>query len=67
MNDRETDLFEGLWALPRGVAYNAYVIKGQKTALIDTVKSCFMGEYLNKIETVLQGAPIDYLIIKLNK
>ena len=63
MNDRETDLFEGLWALPRGVAYNAYVIKGQKTALIDTVKSCFMGEYLDKIETVLQGAPIDYLII----
>lgn len=63
MNDRETDLFEGLWSLPHGVAYNAYVVKGQKTALIDTVKSSFMGEYLDKVEAILQGEPIDYLIV----
>ena len=32
-NDRETDLFEGLWTLPRGVAYNAYFINDEKTAV----------------------------------
>lgn len=63
MNDRETDLFEGLWSLPDGVAYNAYVVKGEKTALIDTVKSSFMGEYLGKVEAILEGSPIDYLIV----
>jgi flavorubredoxin len=37
-NDYETDLFEGLWPLPRGVSYNAYVILDRACALIDTVK-----------------------------
>lgn len=37
-NDRETDLFEGLWTLPRGVAYNAYFINDNTTALVDSIK-----------------------------
>ena len=38
VNDNETDLFESLWALPQGVTYNAYVVVGEKTVAIDTVK-----------------------------
>ena len=29
------DLFEGIWPLPKGVSLNSYVVKGEKTALID--------------------------------
>jgi anaerobic nitric oxide reductase flavorubredoxin len=33
----ENILFEGLWEIPNGVALNSYIIKGQKTAIIDGV------------------------------
>ncbi|MDR1429601.1 MAG: FprA family A-type flavoprotein [Spirochaetaceae bacterium] len=32
---RTTDLFEGIWPIPNGVSLNSYVVKGQKTAVID--------------------------------
>lgn len=31
------DLFEGIWPIPNGVTLNAYVVKGEKVALIDVV------------------------------
>ncbi|MFH1652867.1 MAG: FprA family A-type flavoprotein [Pseudomonadota bacterium] len=63
-NDRETHLFEGLWPLPRGVSYNAYLIDDKKTALIDTVKNNSFESYLNKIRCVTgEDKKIDYLII----
>ena len=37
VNDRTSSLFESLWSLPAGVSYNSYIVKGDKTALIDTV------------------------------
>ncbi len=33
----ENILFEGLWEIPNGVSLNSYVVKGEKTALIDGV------------------------------
>ncbi len=30
-------LFEGIWAIPDGTSINAYIIRGEKTALIDLV------------------------------
>ena len=45
VNDHETDLFESLWDLPQGVSYNAYVVTGEKTAAIDTVKGPWLDEY----------------------
>ena len=41
VNDRTTHLFEGLWSLPQGVSYNAYLVIGEKIALIDTVEEAF--------------------------
>ncbi|MDR2476156.1 MAG: FprA family A-type flavoprotein [Treponema sp.] len=32
------DLFEGIWPIPKGVSLNAYIVKGEKTALIDLVR-----------------------------
>jgi flavorubredoxin len=33
-----TELFEGIWPIPDGVSLNSYVVKGEKTALIDLVR-----------------------------
>jgi flavorubredoxin len=63
VNDRETDLFESLWPLPRGIAYNSYLIAGERTALVDTVKGAWYGELREKIRRLLEGKPLDYLII----
>lgn len=63
-NDRETDLFEGLWTLPNGVAYNAYFIDDDKTALIDTIKSANLSDYIERLTSILKsGRKIDYLIV----
>ena len=63
-NDRETDLFEGLWTLPRGVAYNAYFISDEKCALIDTIKADRLSEYLERLVSIMpEGKKIDYLVV----
>lgn len=33
----EDILFEGLWEIPNGVSVNSYIIKGEKTAIVDGV------------------------------
>lgn len=64
VNDRKTYLFESLWPLERGVAYNSYLIMDEKVALVDTVEKTQMMNYVEKIAEVLgEGNKIDYLII----
>jgi len=64
VNDLETEPFEGIWPLPKGVAYNAYIIKDKQTALIDTVKRTFFPQYLDKVRKVIgEGGTVDYLIV----
>ncbi|MCE5200977.1 MAG: FprA family A-type flavoprotein, partial [Synergistaceae bacterium] len=63
-NDRETDLFEGLWTLPRGVAYNAYFINDRKTALVDSIKSGNLTDYIERLTSIIpENRQIDYLIV----
>jgi flavorubredoxin len=62
VNDHLTELFEGLWPIPEGVSYNSYIVKGEKTALIDTVKIPFVDEFLKKVEEVT-SFNIDYIIL----
>ena len=63
VNDRVTDLFEGLWPLPSGVSYNAYLVVGKKAALIDGVKAPFAEELVENISQVLDPAELDYLVV----
>jgi anaerobic nitric oxide reductase flavorubredoxin len=51
------------YTTPRGSTYNAYLVKGEKTALVDTVKVGFFPEMLSRIESVMDPAEIDYLIV----
>ena len=63
VNDYETDLFEGLWPIPEGVSYNSYIVQGEKTAIIDTVKIPFVDEFLTNIEKVTDYDKIDYIVL----
>lgn len=64
VNDRKKHLFENMWPLPNGVAYNSYIIVDEKTALIDTIESFGVGtSYMHRIEQHLNGRELDYLII----
>lgn len=64
VNDRTTDLFEGLWPITsEGVSYNAYVIKDQKNALIDLAKDIKSNALLDQISEVVDPADLDYIVI----
>jgi len=63
VNDRNKSLFEGLWPLPNGVSYNAYLVVDEKVALIDTVEVDFFMPFLENIREVLGERPIDYVVV----
>ena len=64
VNDREVDLFEGLYVVPEGMAYNSYVILDEKIAVFDTVDARFGGVWMENLENVLEGRKPDYLIVQ---
>ncbi len=64
VNDHITDLFEGQYVVPNGMAYNSYLILDQKIAVMDTVDIRFCEEWLNNLEKALDGKTPDYLIVQ---
>jgi anaerobic nitric oxide reductase flavorubredoxin len=48
---------------PRGTTYNAYLVRGEKTALVDTVKTPFVPELLSRIRELMDPADIDYIVV----
>ncbi len=62
-NDRRLALFENMFPLPNGVAYNSYLIMDEKTALIDTVDRSISDLYIENVTHVLNGRSLDYLVI----
>jgi flavorubredoxin len=64
VNDRTTDLFEGLWPISQeGVSYNAYLIDDERKALIDLTKSLKSDEFFEQIGEVVDISRLDYVII----
>jgi flavorubredoxin len=63
VNDHDTTLFESIWPIPTGISYNSYLILDEKIALLDTVKETFFLDYLDKIQALLDGKHVDYLIV----
>ena len=64
VNDHQVDLFEGQYVVPNGMAYNSYIIKDEKIAVIDTVDKNFTHEWLDNVHEVLDGKKPDYLIVQ---
>jgi len=64
IHDRSTRLFEGLWPIDQsGITYNSYLVRDEKTVLIDLCKELFQEEYLKELRTLVDPARIDYLVI----
>lgn len=64
VNDHEVDLFEGQYVVPNGMAYNSYVIRDEKIAVMDTVDANFGEEWMNNLKGAMQGRTPDYLIVQ---
>ena len=64
VNDREIDLFEGQYPVPSGMAYNSYVIEGDKIAVMDSVDERFADVWLDKVAAVLDARSPDYLVVQ---
>ena len=64
VNDHEIDLFEGMYTVENGMAYNSYVMMDGQTAVFDTVDARFGGEWLDNIKNVSGDTAPDYLIIQ---
>jgi len=71
VNDRTTDLFEGLWPITQeGVSYNAYLINDEKKALVDLTKALKTDEFFDQIDQALRQSSgqadvtqLDYIIV----
>lgn len=63
VDDTTLDLFEGQYKLEEGVSYNSYLIKDDKTAVLDTVDERKTDEWFARLEEALDGCTPDYLIV----
>lgn len=63
VNDRKIDLFEGQYNVPNGISYNSYLIKDEKTVVMDTVDKNAGGEWLKNLKEALNGEKPDYLVV----
>ena len=64
VNDKDIDLFEGLYTVPDGVLYNSYVVIDEKITVFDTADARFSDEWLANLKSVLDGRKPDYLIVE---
>lgn len=64
VNDHKTDLFEGQYNIPNGIAYNSYVIMDEKVAVMDSVDIGFTEQWLGNIKNTIGQRVPDYLIVQ---
>ena len=63
-SDRRISLFEAAHPVPNGMSYNAYLLKDEKTALIDTVDQAIAPLFFENLAHALQDRPLDYVIVQ---
>jgi flavorubredoxin len=59
--------FDVIMKTEYGTSYNAYLIKSEKTALIETVHPRYFDEYFENISSVVDPTTIDYVIMNHNE
>lgn len=64
VNDRDLDLFESQYPLPKGMAYNSYLILDEKVALMDTVDARKTDEWKDNLLETLDGKTLDYIVVQ---
>ena len=62
--DPNLKVFDIIMETKYGTSYNSYLLKGsEKTALFETAKEKFMGDYLAKLKEIVNIEDIDYIIV----
>lgn len=56
-------VFDIIMKTEYGTTYNAYLIRGEKTALIETVHDRFRGVMMNNIREICEPSEIDYIVL----
>ncbi len=64
VNDHQIDLFEGQYEVKNGMSYNSYMVMDDKISIFDTVDAHFTHEWLDLVESTLNGRDPDYLIVQ---
>ena len=64
VNDHVTDLFEGQYPVPNGMAYNSYLILDDKIAVMDSVDNRFAQEWIANLKSILDGKEPDFLVVQ---
>ncbi len=62
-DDRRLVCFEGVYGVPDGVSYNAYLLLDEKTVLFDTVDKAVYGVFLENVAHALGERKLDYLVV----
>ncbi len=62
-SDRRLELFENVYPIPRGVSYNAYLVKDQKTILLDTVDHAAGDRFFENLSHGLGDRDLDYVVV----
>lgn len=62
-NDRRLAMFEGVYSVPDGVSYNAYVLLDEKTVLFDTVDKAVAKTFFENLAAVLGDRKLDYVFV----
>ncbi|MFI3254960.1 MAG: FprA family A-type flavoprotein [Eubacteriales bacterium] len=63
VDEHRLHLFENIHPIPRGVSYNSYLLKDEKTVLFDTVDWAVCRQFMENIAFVLNGRDLDYLVV----
>jgi len=63
VKDPDLRIFDIVMETQTGTTYNAFLMKGEKSVLIDTVKAGFTDEYFANVAEVMPVERIDYLIV----
>ena len=62
-DDLDIDLFEGQYVVPRGMAYNSYLVKDGKTAVFDSVDARFGDVWTRNIREAAGDSGVDFLVV----
>ncbi len=60
-------VFDIIMETKNGTTYNSYLIKDEKTVVIDTVKEKFADAYMQNLSQLVDPKDIDYIIIQHNE
>jgi len=64
VNDRTTDLFEGMWPISQeGVSYNSYLILDERKVLVDLAHVAKGGALLQQVSDLIDPRELDYVVL----